>query len=306
MMPLKHQTQRIDDLLASVTEEMLANHGQPFQDKSVWVERILLEMVRPDPIQLRRVLPEAIHFAFHNHQLTPTQALRQLVQLVQVAARQQGRPFNGVLELLPDVDDESDVEINGRMSPEEQLLRDLVNLALEVLGESIPILSPALGFRRDVAMVTVSVIECVKGNKLNIQPYLVTSTRELRRLSDEQLIPINGQEVALKVIPEGYKFLMQWHYSDIVPFLDGETIDPAALFNTVHSLFTTYVDFRSEVESRILTLWTIGTYYWRRSWAWKTFSPAAASRSRCAGQTRSCPCFRLTSTARPCDICCTC
>jgi hypothetical protein len=42
----------------------------------------------------------------------------------------------------------------------------------EVLSDSIPILSPALGFRRDVAMVTVSVIERTKGNKLNIQPYL--------------------------------------------------------------------------------------------------------------------------------------
>ena len=64
----------------------------------------------------------------------------------------------------------------------------------EVLNDSIPILAPALGFRRDVAMVTVSIIERIKGNKLNTQPYLVTSTRELRRLSDEQIISINDQE----------------------------------------------------------------------------------------------------------------
>src|SRR5215207_9159085 len=127
-MPPKHPTQRIDDLLASVTEEMLASDGQPFQDNSLRVERLLLEMVRPDPVQPRRVLPEAIHFAFHGHQLTPTQALRQLVQLVQVAARQQGRPFNQVLELLPDPENESENDNDGRLSPEEQLLRDLVNL----------------------------------------------------------------------------------------------------------------------------------------------------------------------------------
>ena len=54
-------------------------------------------MVRPDPVQPRRVLPEAIHFAFHSNRLTPTQALRELVQLVQIAARQRGRPFNSVL-----------------------------------------------------------------------------------------------------------------------------------------------------------------------------------------------------------------
>ena len=35
----------------------------------------------------------------------------------------------------------------------------------EVLSDSIPILSPALGFRRDVAMVTVSVIERTKGQQ---------------------------------------------------------------------------------------------------------------------------------------------
>ncbi len=132
----------------------------------------------------------------------------------------------------------------------------------EVLNDSIPILSPALGFRPDIAMVTVSIIERLKGNKLNIQPYLVTSNHELRRLSDEQIISINHQEVALKVIPEGSEFLMRWRYGDIKRFLDGETLVPGAVFNTVHNLFTRYIEFRSAVESRILTLWTIGTYFY--------------------------------------------
>ena len=91
MMP--KQSSRIDDLLASVTADLLDGDPQRFEDKSIRVERILLEMVRPDPIQPRRVLPERIHFAFHENRLTPTQALRELVQLVQVAARQRGRPF---------------------------------------------------------------------------------------------------------------------------------------------------------------------------------------------------------------------
>lgn len=86
-MPPKNQSHRIDDLLASVTEEMLAGDGLAFQDTSLRVERIVLEMVRPDPAQSRQVLPETIRFAFHNRMLTPTQALRQLGQLVQVAAR---------------------------------------------------------------------------------------------------------------------------------------------------------------------------------------------------------------------------
>ena len=64
MMP--KQSSRIDDLLASVTADLLDGDPQRFQDESIRVERILLEMVRPDPIQPRRVLPERIHFAFHD------------------------------------------------------------------------------------------------------------------------------------------------------------------------------------------------------------------------------------------------
>jgi hypothetical protein len=60
----------------------------------------------------------------------------------------------------------------------------------QVLSDGIPILSSALGFRRNIALVTVSVVERVKGNRLNIQPCLITSIRELRRLSDEQMITI--------------------------------------------------------------------------------------------------------------------
>jgi hypothetical protein len=34
--------------------------------------------------------------------------------------------------------------------------------------------------------------------------------------------------------------------------IQGESVEPGAVFNTVHNLFTQFVDFRSEVESRIL------------------------------------------------------
>lgn len=128
----KPDSRRVDDLLASVSQDMFADLPQVLPDHSIHVERILLEMVRPDPVQPRRVLPEAIHFAFHSNRLTPTQALRELVQLVQVAARQRGRPFNSVLELLPRADDEGTEDASTMLSPEEQLLRDLVNLAVTI------------------------------------------------------------------------------------------------------------------------------------------------------------------------------
>jgi len=127
----KHDTSRIDALLASVTEDMLGNgFSSPLEDTSIRVERILLDMIRPDPVQPRRVLPEEIHRKFHNNRLTPTQALRELVQLAQVSARQNGRPFSNVLELLPD--SESDAELPEKVSPEEDTLRDLVNLAVTI------------------------------------------------------------------------------------------------------------------------------------------------------------------------------
>jgi len=131
-MPPKNNSRRMDELLASVTEDLLEGNPQQFEDNSIRVERILLEMVRPDPVQPRRVLPEQLHLAFHSSRLTPTQALKELVHLVQVAARQRGRPFNNVLELLPNPDDDSGDEQDAKLSPEEQLLRDLVNLAVTI------------------------------------------------------------------------------------------------------------------------------------------------------------------------------
>ncbi|MFQ3568417.1 MAG: hypothetical protein SNJ59_15620 [Aggregatilineales bacterium] len=128
----KSTTHRVDDLLASVTADLLGDTPQALQDTSLRVERLLLEMVRPDPVQPRRVLPENIHMRFHANRATPTQALRELVQIVQIAARQRGRPFNNVLELLPNPDEEREEETSTALSPEEQLLRDLVNLAVTI------------------------------------------------------------------------------------------------------------------------------------------------------------------------------
>ncbi len=128
----KGNTNRIDELLASVTTDLMGDGQAALQDSSMRVERLLLEMVRPDPVQPRRVLPEPIYLRFHNHHVTPTQALRELVQIVQIAARQRGRPFNSVLELLPKADDEHEEETAANLSPEEQLLHDLVNLAVTI------------------------------------------------------------------------------------------------------------------------------------------------------------------------------
>ncbi|MEQ8671892.1 MAG: ParB N-terminal domain-containing protein [Aggregatilineales bacterium] len=124
-------TSNIDNLLASMTPDMLGDgFAEALVDNSIRVERFLLDMVRPDPVQPRRVLPEQVHHKFHDNRLTPTQALRELVQLAQVSSRQNGRPFSNLLELLADVDNESDESV--KLSPEEETLRDLVNLAVTI------------------------------------------------------------------------------------------------------------------------------------------------------------------------------
>jgi len=119
-------------LLDSVTAEHVGGDDMDFfQDDSLRVERILLELVRPDPLQPRRVLPDRIYQAFHDNRMTPTQALRELIQTAQLVARQQGRPFNNVLDLLGNPDDESEQDLPP-LSPEEQLVHDLVNLAITI------------------------------------------------------------------------------------------------------------------------------------------------------------------------------
>ena len=157
MMPTSN-SRRAEDLLASITEEMVGDLSQLPHDGSIRIERILLDFVRPDPVQPRRVLPEAIHVAFHNNKMTPSQALRALVQQVQVAARQRGRPFNSVLELLPRADDEAQDETPTAFSPEELLLRELVNLAMTIREDGqvnpLTVVNVSLGVSRQFRIET--------------------------------------------------------------------------------------------------------------------------------------------------------
>ncbi len=126
------QRQANTSLLDNIGLELLrADPAEHLADTSLKIEYIPAELIRPDPIQPRRVLPEAIHIAFHDNRLTPTQALKELIQIAHVIARQNGRPFTSVLDLLPDERDTEAEEMEpGRLSPEEQLVTDLVNLAM--------------------------------------------------------------------------------------------------------------------------------------------------------------------------------
>ncbi len=135
MMAKKADTpNRINALLQDVGQMMILNAdpAERLDNSHLRVEQLPIQLVRPDPAQPRRVLPETIYQAFHQQRLTPYQALKELVQLVQIAARQKGRPFTHVLDLLPNPNDETETDVPVTLTPEEILLRDLVNLAVTI------------------------------------------------------------------------------------------------------------------------------------------------------------------------------
>ncbi len=119
-------------LLDSIGLELLkADPGEQLANSALRIEYIPAELIRPDPIQPRRVLPENIHFAFHANRLTPAQALRELIQIAQVVARQNARPFSSLLDLFAEAEDEREIEL-PRLAPEEALVRNLANLAITI------------------------------------------------------------------------------------------------------------------------------------------------------------------------------
>jgi len=133
-MTKKRQTSAASALLNSVTADMLGGYGDPeslAHDNSLRVERILLDLVRPNPLQARRVLPDRVYQDFHAERVTPTQALREVVKLAKISARQNGRPFDNVLDLLGNPDDDNATEPSA-LTPIEQFLRDLTNLAVTI------------------------------------------------------------------------------------------------------------------------------------------------------------------------------
>jgi DNA primase len=189
------------------------------------------------------VQEDAIHDLFcHVQDLDPLTLARFRTMMTGLGIT--GRAFNSLLKAGQDKTNEPEAEVS------------------DVFSDNIPVLSPALGFSNNLALVTVSLRERTKNNQLNVQPYLVTSTRELIRLKGQQILTIDGQEIALRVVPEGSEFLMRWRHSDIQRFMRGENSHPGEVFRATQDVFTTYVDFRSPVESRILTLWTVGTYFY--------------------------------------------
>jgi hypothetical protein len=133
-MAKKGGTNRTLDILNSIGEQDFLDDRmmQNLRANGLRVENIALSLIRPDPAQPRRVLPEIVHQSFHNGEITPVQALKQYVNKIRILAKQKGRPFENLLDLL---NLESEDEEPGQLTQPEQGLRDLVNLALTLKND---------------------------------------------------------------------------------------------------------------------------------------------------------------------------
>jgi hypothetical protein len=122
------------DILSSIGDQAFLGSEtlQSLRDHGLRVERIAISLIRPDAAQPRRVLPEMIHQAFHHQELTPLQALKQYIEKVRIAARQKGRPFESLLDLLISTDETRD---ERELTPIERDLHDLTNLAMTLRSD---------------------------------------------------------------------------------------------------------------------------------------------------------------------------
>jgi Trp operon repressor len=134
----KRNTQALSDLFKQAGEgAQIINNGasEAQDDTSLRVQYLNIQLLRPDPVQPRRILPHDLHTAFHSQQISPNQALRELVNRVQGRARVAGRPFSNPFELVGDVHSEEASSSEADYSVEEVLLRDLVQLAITLQGD---------------------------------------------------------------------------------------------------------------------------------------------------------------------------
>ena len=136
------------DILSSIGDEAFLGSDmmQNLRNHGLSVERIAISLIRPDAAQPRRVLPETIHYAFHNQEITPVQALKQYIEKVRIISREKGRPFENLMDLLISTDDAKD---ERELTPIERDLHDLTNLALTM--------------RNDGQVNPLTIVDCSEG-----------------------------------------------------------------------------------------------------------------------------------------------
>jgi hypothetical protein len=105
--------------------------------KNARVVTVVLDRIRPDPAQPRRVLPESVRSEFLSGLINARQALERWEALVAEETVRLGRPrpdWKALLERNPEdrSDDTLDVDPPGQPGPEEDLLRSIVATAATI------------------------------------------------------------------------------------------------------------------------------------------------------------------------------
>lgn len=128
-----------------------------------------------------------------------------------------------------------------------------------ILEGDYPLLSPALDFVDDLAVVTVTLIAQVDGDA-SYRPYLITSHRERIPLNGQRMVAAGGRTVILRDQPTALLSLARWPWVYVQAYLEGDSPSPLEAYLETRRLLDSYLDFRDEETSDILALWIMGTY----------------------------------------------
>ena len=124
--------------------------------------------------------------------------------------------------------------------------------------------APAQAFVDGMALVIISHFVTWDNETTAREPYLVTSARDQTRLRPGQrLLLLNGQRLALHGEPGWQSFNGRWENVHVQRFLAGETVAAREVYSQIHELIAASIDFISLDYAALVTLYTIGTYFYQ-------------------------------------------
>lgn len=121
---------------------------------------------------------------------------------------------------------------------------------------------PAIGVVDDTAYVGVWIPCEMTGKKGEVAYkdllFLVTDKRELI-LANDEVFRERGLNWRLAYKP--IHFPNRWHLKDVQTYLDGATVDPNTVLNSLVKAWRKYMELPTEAEYLYHVLWDLGTYF---------------------------------------------
>ena len=129
-------------------------------------------------------------------------------------------------------------------------------------GYEVTLVHPAVDMDGEKAYIgswILSRIHKKRGTRIQHAHYVITSDREMIKSKKLGAAEIED-DIFLKFQP--VKVEATWSKRGIDQFLNGYTPDPLEVFHTVRNEYLRYLDFYDPRHYDLLTLWTIGTYFY--------------------------------------------